>query len=123
MTVPVTQIQNIGSGDGSLLLFSWALTTANPDGAPVSSSEWADRTWQATGAFGAATLSLQGSNDGATWFNLSNAAGGTAVALTASGGVATIELPVYVRPNLTVAGVGATVTVTCLMRRATPMRT
>lgn len=111
------------NADGSLMGFSWALLTASPDGSPVQFAQWADRTWQATGSFGGATLTFQGSNDGTNWFTLTNAAGGAAAALTAAGGLATIELPLYVRPNLTVVGAGATVTVTLLMRRATPMRT
>ena len=120
MTVTVTQSKP-STGDGSLILFSWALTTANPDGAPVGSAEWADRTWQAVGTWGTAILALQGSNDGINWFSMSNAAGGVAIAITANLGVASIELPLMVRPVLTTVGIGAAVTVTCLMRRATPM--
>lgn len=110
-------------GDGSLNLYSWALTTANPDGAPIQAPEWADRTWQATGTFGGATVAFQGSNDNVTWFSLTNAAGAAAVALTAAGGASTVELPLYVRPNLTTVGSGAAISVTLLARRATPMRT
>jgi hypothetical protein len=122
MTSPVA-ITQPGSGDGSLLLHVWALTTASPDGAPISAPEWADRTWQATSAaYGGATLNLQGSNDGVNWFSLSNAAGGTVVALSAPGGAATIELPLWVRPNLTTPGTAAVIAVTMLARRANPMR-
>lgn len=122
-TVVPTMTQEIGSGDGSLILFTWALTSSNTDGQLVSSVEWADRTWQAAGTWGGATLTLQGSNDGTNWFTLANAAGGAAATLTANGGMATVELPRYVRPNLTTAGTGAAVTVTALMRRANPLRT
>lgn len=110
-------------GDGSVVLYTWNLTSANADGAPIQAPEWADRTWQAQGTWGGATLTLQGSNDGSNWFTLSNAAGAAAVTLTASAGVATIELPLYVRPNLTTPGTGATVAVTLLARRSNPMRT
>lgn len=85
--------------------------------------EWSGRTWQASGTWGGATLAFEGSNDGATWFALTNAAGGAAATLTANGGLSTNELPLYVRPNLTTVGSGASLTVTCLMRRANPMRT
>lgn len=114
---------SVSAGDGSAVLYSWSLTTANADGAPISGVEWADRTWQAAGTWGAATLTLQGSNDGTNWFTLTNAAGGTAVTMTANAGAATIELPLWVRPNLTTPGTAAAVAVTMLMRRATPMRT
>lgn len=113
-----------GNGDGSVILYSWALTTANPDGAPVQGPEWADRTWTATGTWGGATMAPQGNNDGgASWMPLSNASGGADVAATANDVFSTVELPLFVRPNLTVVGAGATITVTLLARRATPMRT
>jgi hypothetical protein len=121
-TVAPTNTSEIGNGDGSLNLYTWALTTANSDGAPVHAAEWADRTWQATGTFGGATVAFQGSNDGSNWFSMTNAAGGAAIALTAAGGATTIESPYYVRPNLTVVGSGATITVTLLARRAQPLR-
>lgn len=114
--------RDIGTRDASVVLLSWALSTANTDGLPFEMPEWADRTWQAVGSWGGATLSLQGSNDGSNWFVLSNAAGGTAATLSANGGLASIELPRYVRPNLTTPGSGATVTVSLCARRATPMR-
>jgi hypothetical protein len=111
------------AGDGSLILYTWALTTANPDGAPMQAPEWADRTWQTTGTFGGATVAMQGSNDNTNWFPLLNAVGGAAVTFTAAGGASTVELPLYVRPNLTTVGSGAAISVTLLARRATPMRT
>jgi hypothetical protein len=111
-----------GSNDGTIKLYTWNLTTATPDGAPMEQTEWADRTWQATGSFGGATLAIQGSNDGVNWFPMTNAAGGTAIGLTAAGGAATVELPRFTRPNLTTVGVGATVAVTVCARRATPLR-
>lgn len=122
-TAGATITRDIAGRDNSVVLCTWPLLTANPDGTPFEMPEYADRTWQATGTFGGATLAFQGSNDGTNWFPLSNAAGGSAATLTAAGGVATIELPRYVRPNLTTAGTGATITVTLLARRATPMRT
>lgn len=112
-----------GAGDGSVILYTWLLTTANPDGAPIQGPEWADRTWTAAGTWGGATLVAQGGNDGATWMALSNASGGADVAATANDVFSTVELPLFVRPNLTVVGAAAAVTVTLLARRATPMRT
>jgi hypothetical protein len=121
-TVTPTSTEEVGNGDGSLIFYSWALTSTNTDGAPIKSAEWADRTWQAQGTWGGATLAFEGSNDGSTWFSMSNAASGSAIALTANGGATTIEVPLYVRPNLTTAGAGATITVTLLMRREQPLR-
>lgn len=114
---------DVGAGDRSTVLWTWTITTANTDGVAVEYSEYADKTWQAVGTWGGATLTLQGSNDGTNWFSLTNAAGGTAATFTADGGKAVIETPRYVRPSLTVVGVGASVVVTLCARRHTPMRT
>jgi hypothetical protein len=122
-TVTPTINNTIGEQDRSGQLWTWALTTANPDGAVLEYSEWADCCWQAVGTWGGATLKLQGSNDGTNWFTLSNAAGAAAASFTADGAATTIETPRYIRPNLTTVGVGATVTVTLYRRRHTPMRT
>lgn len=121
-TVTPTLNHQVSEADRSVFLASWSLTTANADGAPIERVEWADRTWQAVGTWGGATLAFQGSNDGTNWFPLTNAAGGSAATLSANGGLATVELPRFVRPNLTTPGAGATITVTLCARRATPMR-
>lgn len=112
-------------GDGSVKVFNWALTTANNDGAPVRLPEWADLTWLASGTWGGATLKFQGSADGTNFVTtgLSNAAGGTEASVSADKVVTTIERPLFVRPILTTAGSGATVTVQLCARRANPMRT
>lgn len=115
-------LTKVGDQEDSVVLFTWNLTTANADGAPVEWTQWADRCFQAAGTWGAATLTIQGSNDGTNWFTLSNAAGATAATFSGDGGKTIIELPRYVRPNLTTPGTGATVTVTLLGRRAQPLR-
>lgn len=130
-TITPTVSRDIGERDGSCVQHRYVLLTADPDGTPIEWSEWCDRTWQAWGTWGGATLSIQGSNDTAaqvaagtaTWFTLTNAAGGTACTFTADGGKAAIETPRWVRPNLTVVGAGASVTVVSFARRQTPLRT
>ena len=106
----------IALGDPNVQVIAWPLTTANTDGSPFSYVQYADLCWQAAGTWGGATLTIQGSNDGTNWFSLSNAAAGTAATFTADGGKQTIERPLYVRPNLTTPGTGATVTVTLIAR-------
>lgn len=101
----------------------WNLTTANNDGYPAEWYRWADQTWVATGTWGGATLTIEGSADNTNWVALSNAAGGTAATATANKALTVIELPRFVRPRLTTAGSGATIAVTLLARRATPQRT
>ena len=123
-TVAYTSADDVGTNDGSVVNYSWTpLTTANPDGAPIRATTFGDRTFQAFGTWGAATLTIEGSNNGTNWFPLSNAAGGTAATFTADGGKTVVELPLYVRPNLTVVGSGASVTVLLTARRANPLRT
>jgi len=119
---PTTPFTQFGDTDNSNLLITWTLLTASPDGLPVEFYQWADVCWQGTGTWGGATLSFEGSNDNTNWFPLSNAAGGAAATLTANGGKATIERARYLRPNLSVVGVGATVVVTLVLRRQQPLR-
>lgn len=107
----------IGEGDNSYALLTWALTTANLDGAPLELLDKSECCIQATGTFGGATLVWQGSNDGTNWFTCNNVAGGTAVSLTAAGGMQVIERPRHMRPFLSVAGAGATISVTAMLRR------
>lgn len=119
-TFPTTQ-----SGDGSIKVLQWALTSTNADGAPMTVPEWADITWIATGTWGGATLKFQGSADGSTFVTtgLTNAAGGTEAAVSSDKVVSTVENPLYIRPILTTVGAGATITVTAVCRRANPLRT
>jgi hypothetical protein len=104
-----------------LILYTWTLTTANADGAKIEMAQWADRCFTATGTWGGATLTIQGSNDGTNWLTLNLASTGTATASTDKA-MQILELPRYIRPNLTTPGVGATVTVMALLRRNHPLR-
>lgn len=117
----------VSLGEGSVREYTYALTTANADGAPFEMPEWADVTWTAVASnWGGATLKFQGSHNGTTWGNpivgLSNAAGGTEGTIAADKSMTTIERPRFIRPILTTAGVAAVVTVVALARRAQPIR-
>ena len=121
-TVTPTTQNGLGSGDGSVVLFTWALTSTNTDGAPVQMPEWADVTWTFSGTWGGATAAVEGGNDGSAFMALSNAAGGTAATASANKCMTIIERPLHVRPNLTTAGSGAAITAIATMRRANPLR-
>lgn len=113
--------------DGSIMRVTWVLLTANPIGTPVAIPEWADKTWiigaNAGDAFGGATCSLKGKNlNGETAVVLNKAATGATATAVAAGVIATIENPVFVYPELTSVGAGATVTVTVMARRPNIMR-
>lgn len=111
------------SGDGTVKVFQWAITSDNADGYPIRIPEWADVTWTATGTWGGATLKVQGSADGSTFVTtgLNSAAGGAEATAAADKVFTVIERPLFMRPILTTVGVGATVTVTAVCRR-TAMR-
>jgi hypothetical protein len=110
------------TGDGSTAMFTWALTTADSDGRAVQWVDYSDRTFTATGTFGGGTLTIEGSNDGTNWVTLSDAAGGGNATATAATALTIVELTRFVRPNLT-GSTAATVSVTLIARKNTPMRT
>lgn len=124
-TIEYTSTDDTGSQDGSVIIYTWPLiATANPNGAPIRATQFADRYFTVKASvWGAATLTIEGSNDGTNFWPLSNAAGGTAATFTADGGKSIIELPLWIRPNLTVVGTAASMTVVLVARRANPMRT
>lgn len=110
------------SRDGSVKLVLWeALTGTNLDGSPLKFPEWADRTVQMVGNFDTCTVTMQGSNDGSTWFTLTDPLGNN-VALTAAGGKTILEQPLWVRPLLSSAGGSSDVDVYLLIRRPNNMR-
>ena len=124
MTTAAAAFSNdVGARDGSVVQFTWALTSTNTDGGLIKFPEWADVCFTFTGTWGGATAAVEGSNDGTTWLPLSNAAGGAAATATANKAMTVIERPLYMRPNLTTAGGGAVLTAIATLRRAQPLRT
>lgn len=123
--------------DRSIKKVIWTLTTANPIGLAVALPEWADKTFDIDGTSsglswgGTAVCGLKGGNTGTSDAVLnpilmSLATGGGAGNATTSAAnklMTVIENPLFVYPELTTVGVGATVRVTLICRRATPMRT
>lgn len=88
-----------------------ALVADSEDGAPVDLAEFgaAELTVQYIGTFSSATVTMQGSNNGTTWFTLntprlasvdqtSGAAANVTAALSAAGAFNILERPRYIRP-------------------------
>ena len=126
MAVDPTVLNSVGDEDGSVKVYSWALTTANPTGTAVEMPAWADRTVDMTGTIGGATMTWEGANVNvdANFSPLSNAAGAAALTMAAVPLCkAVIENPRFQRPKLTTAGSGAVLTVSVTIRRANPLRT
>jgi hypothetical protein len=111
------------SGDGSVFLISWNLTTADTTGAPIIGISWADRTalFQSL-SWGGATAAIEGSNDGSVYVPLTDIQG-VAISKSANDIESIVELTRYVQPRLTIPGTAAAVTVSIVARRATPLRT
>ena len=102
---------------------AWAhVLTADPGGQPFSNPTWNDRTVMATGTWGGATLTLEGSADGVTWVALKDV-NGVAATATANAAIHIRNCPLFMRPNLTVVGAGADIAVTMLARREYSLRT
>lgn len=110
-------ITDISNGNGQVKKVTWALTSANADGAPLGPqfAEYADRTVYVLGTWGGATAVIQG-GDGSTWLSLTDPQG-NAISKSADAIEVVTEMPEYTRPYLSTPGAGATLTVTMIMRR------
>jgi hypothetical protein len=111
--------------DGSVVVFTWStLTTTNDRGSAVEWAQWADRSIQVEGTFGAGgSLRWEGSNDGGTTYQALNDPQGNALNVTSAKIEQVLELSQFARPFIT-AGDGTTdLDVTLIMRRLTPART
>lgn len=117
MATVTPDVISIGGSD-QVKKFTWNLTTANLDGAPIHAqfAEYADRTiYVVGGVWGTATMVWQG-GDGANWLTLTDAQT-VAISKTADFIETVVETPEVSRPFLSVAGVGAVLTVVCIARR------
>lgn len=83
---------------GSVRAATWGSLGGAEAGVAAYFGDKPDRTVQVSGTFGSATVILQGSNDGSTWFPLTKP-GATAISFTAAGGCAIVETPLYLRPS------------------------
>src|SRR2546426_4502631 len=95
-----------GQADGSALLVTWVLTTANNVGIAIELPEWADKTatvGETGDVYGAGTVTVEGSNNGTDFVTLNKANQGTAgLSYTTGNNLAgVIENPRFVRAVLT----------------------
>ena len=89
----------------------------DPNGGGIN---FADKTVQMSGTWGSATIVLQGSNDGVTWFTLVDPQG-NAISMTSDGLEAVLENPLYIRPKSS-GGTGTDVDVTLAGRATLQLR-
>ena len=79
---------------------TWGPMATSDVGDNVEMPNSADRSIQVDGTFGGATIILQGSNDGVTWFTLTSP-DGTACSFTSAGLKQVLEVVRYMRPSVT----------------------
>lgn len=78
----------------------WLAIPLNETGAPLSMSGLTDRSVQIGGTFGGATVTIEGSNDGTTYFTL-NDIQGSAISKTSAALEGIAEVAKYIRPKVT----------------------
>lgn len=96
---------------------TWAAIPNGNSGLPQNCASYNDKCVQVTGTFASATFSIEGSNDGVTYFALHDPAG-AALTFTSAGLKEILENPVYIRPGLSSAGDGTTSLTVVLAQRS-----
>ena len=119
MATKTPVILNLGDQDGSILSFAWTLNGTD-DGAPMEWAQWADRSVQMSGTWGAGTVVWEGSNDGVTYFTLTDVQA-AAISKTSDALEQVVEVTRFARPRASVSVTA--VVVTALVRRQQPLRT
>ena len=94
---PVTTFPFETSSD--VAVTTWDAMAADDDGEPVRLAVYSDRAIQVVGAFGGASITIGGSNDGETYHALTDTSG-AALTLTAAALKAIVELPIYIKPRV-----------------------
>lgn len=111
-TVDYTPAEVKGFGSYAHVI-TWSLGNADT-GVPVEMPGSHIRSVQISGTFGSATVVIQGSNDGVTYFTLTDAQG-NAISKTTAAIENIQELTRYLRPSSS-GGTGTAITVSLLLR-------
>jgi hypothetical protein len=106
-----TRLQDGGVFD--VYITTWALGNADT-GVAVAMASAADRSVQISGTFGAATIVVEGSNDGVTWFTLTDPQG-NGISATTARFEQIEEVSRFIRCSSS-GGTGTAITVTLLTR-------
>lgn len=104
------------SGNSRTVLCQWANLANSDDGEPLPFSQYADKTIQVIGTFGAGgALAIEGSNNGTHWAVLTDAQGND-LSITSAKIEQVLEATQYIRPRVT-AGDGSTSLTAVLLAR------
>ena len=112
-----------GRGDGSVVRLIWTPVTSADSCAPVCMPEYADKSVQALGTFGSASVALNGSNDGGVTYAALRDPGGTTFALTSAGIKAVLENTEWVQPSITGGDGTQSLSICMVLRLSNPLRT
>lgn len=115
MATRIPTITYAPSGARQLVQCVWAALATGDDGQAVELPGYADRSVQVDGTFGGATVTIQVSNTGTTWFSATDPQG-NALAFTAGGLEQLQEIARYTRCLVT-GGAGSALIVNILGRR------
>lgn len=93
----------------NVAIYTWTALGQNTPGPAINGPGWTDRSFQATGTFGAGGQAIcQGSNDGINWFTLHDPFSNPITFGGPSGGLAEVtEICLFMRPSIS-GGDGST---------------
>ena len=118
MATIIPVINKTLQGANSIATATWTMGGADT-GVPVALTDWYDRSIQISGTFGAATVTIQGSNDGTNWSTLRDPAS-VALTFTTADIKQLLELSIYLRV-ITTGGTGTTLSVVMAGRQINPL--
>jgi hypothetical protein len=114
------------AGDDSvqMMVFTPMTFSGTDVTAPIPFAQWADRSVQVFGTFGAGgSVRIEGSNDGGTTYAVLNDPSSTALNMTAAGLEEIMEICGLVRARVTAGDGSTSLTVAFCLRRQQQLRT
>lgn len=93
----------------NVAIYTWTGLTTSDTGAPLEAPGFTDASYQVTGTFGGATVTIEGSNDGTNYVTLTDPSA-TAISFTATGLSQILQIVRFIRPKVT-GGSGASINV------------
>lgn len=122
-------VSKTAGGANSIVTAIWTNMGIADTGIPIALTDWADRSIQISGTIGAATVTIQGSNDvanfvagnyaGMAWNTLRDPVGNL-LTFTVSDIKHVLEMSMYLRP-ITTGGTGSVITVAMAGRQLIPL--
>ena len=98
-TESVTQSTPYGYGEDKVQKLTWTNLNGGDVGSAVKAANWTVKSVTVSGTFTGVSGTIQGSNDGTSFYDLTDA-GGSAISFTAAGVKAIRENTLYIRPNV-----------------------